>query len=245
MASPESEADESDSSIYLAKKDNTEKSSKKKKAKNHASDDDEENEENPDTSKYYRKNIKFSGTITLVGLSGGGINGGDIGYFINPDLAIMGRYEQSSFNFNFLGVDLFKYSVKSMGLYGKKFWGNSFYANLGIFHRVLEAKMWDSVETKPSSGTTTSTSLQSAQIVQKASQQDIEIAIGNQWQWDNFTLGCDWIGFMIPISKKIDTNERQISTDGGPYEKDTSKDPDSNPMFPGVRLLAFYLGLSF
>lgn len=245
MALPDSEANESDSSIYLAKKDNTEKSSKKKKAKNDASDDDEDNEEIPDTSKYYRKNIKFSGTITLLGLSGGAINGGDVGYFISPDLAIMGRYEQASLNFSFLGIDIFKYSVKSLGIYGKKFWGNSFYANLGIFHRVLESKIWDSVESKPISSTNTSVALESAQIVQKASQQDIEIAIGNQWQWDNFTLGCDWIGIMLPISKKIDVNERQISTDGGPYEKDTSKNPDSDPTFTGIRLLAFYLGLSF
>ncbi|MDA8793667.1 hypothetical protein N9N67_10485 [Bacteriovoracaceae bacterium] len=31
----------------------------------------------------------------------------------------------------------------------------------------------------------------------KATYQDLVLGatIGNQWQWDNFTIGCDWIGF--------------------------------------------------
>jgi hypothetical protein len=27
-----------------------------------------------------------------------------------------------------------------------------------------------------------------------------DIAVGNQWQWNQMTIGCDWIGLMVPFA---------------------------------------------
>lgn len=52
------------------------------------------------------------------------------------------------------------------------------------------------------------------------------VKIGNQWQWKNFTLGCDWVGFSTSLagSKSGDVLERHKST---------------------ISALNFYMGASF
>ena len=245
---------ESDATVYLAKKEKSDKKSRKNQVDEDQESASQDEDEESDSSAANQRHLKFTATATVLGFASGSVTGGDVGYFLRPDFAIMGRYEKGALNFNFLGVEVFDYSVKSFGVYGKKFWGNSFYTNVGLFHRSLKSSQFDSVETDTSSTSPSSTStpsnstsvtLKKARLVQNASQQDIEIAIGNQWQWDNFTLGCDWVGFAIPLSKKIEKNIREVSTDGGPYEEDTSKKPSTEPGISGLRFLAFYLGVSF
>lgn len=64
----------------------------------------------------------------------------------------------------------------------------------------------------------------------KATYQDLVLGmtIGNQWQWDNFTIGCDWIGFGEPIA-----------TLG--YEGESSAFARNSTL----TVLHFYLGASF
>ncbi len=56
----------------------------------------------------------------------------------------------------------------------------------------------------------------------------VSFRIGNQWQWDRFTLGCDWVG----ISQTLAVFERS-----GNLKDDSFKS--------ALSLVNFYLGVSF
>lgn len=58
------------------------------------------------------------------------------------------------------------------------------------------------------------------------------IRIGNEWQWENFTMGCDWIGINKTIIKLHSTGNAGIIN--APIKQSTS-----------FALLSFYLGYSF
>lgn len=235
--------------IFATQENSSSEEPKKKQGEGASKDtsDDEPGEEYDNNSK--RQRPRFVGTITVLGYAGGGITGGDGGYFVRPNLAIMGRYEQASLNSFVIDIAGVKHSIKSYGLYGKKLLGKSFYANFGLFHRILEASTFDSL---PGTAPTVSAPSESTELitttwreVHKATQQDVEIAIGNQWHWNHFTLGCDWVGAIIPISRKVEKNERQKLNKDGEYEADSSSQPAFQHTFSKIRLLAFYMGLSF
>ena len=60
------------------------------------------------------------------------------------------------------------------------------------------------------------------------------IRVGNEWQWENFTMGCDWFGLNL-TSVKINLKEKGL----GPIE--------THAPMKGLTmtLLSFYLGYSF
>lgn len=71
----------------------------------------------------------------------------------------------------------------------------------------------------------------------------LNFAIGNQWQWDSFTLGCDWAGISIPIASRIDTESKNSSdTNNLNYFED-----DKNKYMKNTTgyFVQFYLGASF
>ena len=55
----------------------------------------------------------------------------------------------------------------------------------------------------------------------------LSVKIGNQWQWESFTIGCDWIG----LNQTVSTIE----------ESGNLKDSD----IPTLSALNFYMGASF
>jgi hypothetical protein len=55
------------------------------------------------------------------------------------------------------------------------------------------------------------------------------IAVGHQWQWSSFTLGCDWVGYSSSLGR-------------WKYENDGEGQTVS---LNNLRLLNFYLGASF
>lgn len=69
-------------------------------------------------------------------------------------------------------------------------------------------------------------------------------SIGNQWQWENFTLGCDWIGYSQTLSSKYDKN----SITGDPAELDRENFNDDKKLYlegSSVVAVRFYLGATF
>lgn len=70
--------------------------------------------------------------------------------------------------------------------------------------------------------------------------------VGNQWQWSNFTIGCDWLGVMVPVAVlKID--DRFGNTTG--ISDSSRKSLDDAWMTLGkttsVMLTRLYVGASF
>ena len=72
----------------------------------------------------------------------------------------------------------------------RRFWGNSFNTTIGLAQRTISADVdfgdFDTLEELPE----TSISVNSKVL---------NIALGNKWQWETFTIGCDWFGVSIPI----------------------------------------------
>jgi hypothetical protein len=69
-------------------------------------------------------------------------------------------------------------------------------------------------------------------------------AIGNQWQWATFTLGCDWIGFGVPLAHgRLRMREYEIENAAEVDEEKREFERSAKESFPIV--LRFYLGYSF
>lgn len=62
----------------------------------------------------------------------------------------------------------------------------------------------------------------------------VGINIGNEWQWDTFTMGCDWFGINTTVVK-LNHEERATGTTDA---------PNLNKGFT-FNLLHFYVGVSF
>jgi len=89
---------------------------------------------------------------------------------------------------------------KAITLSLKKFTSNSFYIKPALYHRT---------QTTIKSGIKAYNSSTDSWVVESRNTADytdvgLSFAIGNQWQWENFTLGCNWVG----ISKSLTTLDK-------------------------------------
>lgn len=186
------------------------------------------------TSQSTRADKKFTATyqITGVGPSSTFASGIAVGFFLQPDWVIMiegtsGR-EATIFDI-FDDTDV---KSTSFGVHAKNFAGNSFYYRFGVDYRDLEYKYTDNFIT-----TTTRTFDSKSWAV--------SLNIGNQWQFKNFTLGCDWVGVTLPLSKKY-SNESVATTGDLAYEQRENEDAKEDlTERTQINLLRFYLGASF
>jgi hypothetical protein len=71
----------------------------------------------------------------------------------------------------------------------------------------------------------------------------LDLAIGNKWQWDYFTMGADWLGFLIPINTSYSKN----FSDGATAEeiKTVERKFDDVEKDFSMYFVRFYLGISF
>ena len=112
-------------------------------------------------------------------------------------------------------------SGQSVGLQYKRFVGDSFYFSTGIDFMKYDfsAKGYGSFSGESFMANFT---------------------IGNQWQWDNFTLGCDWFGLVKPLTTRL-YKESQGTVESD-YFEDEKK---SFKKYGTINLLRFYLGIAF
>jgi len=180
-----------------------------------------------------RESLKYGIDLQLLGsavspTSGNGITAG---YYYDPDIIL--EFDFSRGHANILFFELF---ANTMSLRMKRFWGNSFYTNVGIGSREIGGKT--------RIGTIFGDS--SADVEIGATSLVAEIAIGNKWQWKNFGMGCDWFGTMVPLLKlsEKDTSEHLDTLDQ--EERDKRKnDLASLAKVRTYQILRFYLGFSF
>lgn len=171
----------------------------------------------------------FQVTGTLLGVGLGSISGITTGLFLNENLMLTLRAEQHIFQFDFLGLDLYSTHSRLYGVGAKKFFGNSFYLDGALLTGFSESRQ---TQYRYQSGIGS----YEARTYEKWQHSGVQLAIGNQWQWEYFTLGTDWIGYYAPLQK----TRVEYDQDEG-YE-----DLNSSSFSPGhLRILAFYLGASF
>jgi hypothetical protein len=122
--------------------------------------------------------------------------------------------------------------VRDFGVYYKRFFGNSFFARGGVMHREVSDKY---------SGTTWLGKTQYGEY--EGSAEIAVVAIGNEWQWENFSLGCEWVGATQPFSKHVAKDEsvnRSGDIFGSMFTTPQGLISDS-----GLMLTHLYVGASF
>lgn len=180
-----------------------------------------------------RADKKFTATYQFTGLGpnlavGGAIN---LGYFLKPNMVLSIEGTKGSE----ATWDLFddtEVDARSIGIHLKHYVGNSFYYRVGVDHRTMEHRYTDFFITS-----TTRTF--------DAKSLGVTVNIGNQWQWEHFTLGCDWVGVTLPVSKSY-SNESVVTTGDAVYHQGQLEEDKKDYMeSPILNLLRFYIGASF
>tara|TARA_B110001454_G_scaffold213372_1_gene231443 strand:- start:26098 stop:26808 length:711 start_codon:yes stop_codon:yes gene_type:complete len=196
-----------------------------------------------DSSEANRIGKKFDIHYTLLGISANNApaQGIGVGYFLDRNKQVLVevrkgrgaymRYRYESYN----GVSK-EWStdaqITQVGAHFKHYVGNSFYYRVGADYSSVDYKYDLSGSYY---GDTSSSYFKGTAIIGS-------FVIGNQWQWENFTLGCDWIGLASPLTYTISgvttpttaSEKSDMENDQRMYVSDSS----------GI-LLRLYLGASF
>lgn len=182
-----------------------------------------------DSSEFHRMNKKFQATAQLAGFTVAPIDalGINLAAFINRDALVQLEYSQGKVGFLWT-----QYKATVLGLHYKRFFGNSFYVNGGVDYRNISMKT-DDVFFADDNG----------KEIGESESLVASVAIGNQWQWENFTLGCDWIGLGVPFAK---LDSKYDDTGFTAEERDRARnDWDDLGEATHAQFLRFYLGATF
>lgn len=158
--------------------------------------------------------------------------GGSLDFYISPNDIIEASYAQASFEF--FGAEFFSNLID---VRYKRFWGNSFYTNLGAGQRKLGYSF---------NFTTNEGSLaESADVASTV----INFSIGNKWQFDSFNIGCDWIGVTATLGSdsSVNTTEQPARASAAEIEDyyETVEQLEELGGVTSYQLLRFYLGWAF
>lgn len=142
--------------------------------------------------------------------------GGVVGWYLEPDDILSLEIKKLTY---FVSGDYGSTLDSTLvGVHYKHFLGNSFYVKGGLDHHGFRAG-----SSRVSSSATRDYS--EGRLLAAV------FAIGNQWQIGAFTIGCDWGGVMLPLSKTL---SREDSPNTSSYGNSTT-----------IELVQFYLGASF
>ena len=138
----------------------------------------ESSEKTVKNSKQNRDKKKMNISFTAGRELGVNAVGTEISYFLEPNSAIYIKYsnDDEDIRSGFENTALVK-----LGL--KKFKSNSFYYKVGAYHLSSNTKHY----VKDSSNNYKS-------VKSTFSELGISGSIGNQWQWENLSVGVDWLG---------------------------------------------------
>lgn len=188
-----------------------------------------------------RKNKNFTVTGEVLGLGPSGVYGQglNLGMFLSDSsvllLELNGGKNVISHGFLFTWGDSVTQEGYSVGVHYKKFTGNSFYVKFGGDYRSIDHNYTDENWFTGGNGANrqfTGESLAAA------------FAFGNQWQMDNFTIGCDWFGVELPVASRV--KNKRVSAGASQYAYDDNRDDIRRYVTStGFTLLRFYLGASF
>lgn len=156
---------------------------------------------------------KHFGVALKSGLAVGLISGSGLdGYMnLNPKLQfglsyVMGTLDLKSSVTALTGanIDKLNLNVSLIEAYAKYFVGNSFALIGGLGYRNINSDI-SVTSTTGSKNTATSKSTGTAFVA--------KIGLGNYWSWKSgFTLGCEWVGYLTPLSSAYSSDSSGVST---------------------------------
>ncbi len=153
------------------------------------------------------------------------------GVFLDSDSLIDMTYHHN-ISKNLAGSE-YRVQIENFGTHYKKFMKNSFYFKTGLDYRRVTYEY--------NSNFGDGSLEENTQF--KATALNASFALGNQWQWDTFTLGCDWVGAYVPLSTST-SNEYTA----GSFSRNVRRLSDDERRYVNELTLYFahfYLGVSF
>lgn len=199
-------------------------------------------------SEMNRRDKKYQLNLILTGSgpTAAGSLGLSAGYFLEKDKMLFLEVTDSKTTFSKISLTTndaakpnFEETLKgqSIGVHYKQFTGNSFYFRTGLDYGKTS---YNFKYTPSSTGNTENASLSGDALY-------ANFQIGNQWQWENFTLGCDWVGLSVPLySHESDRSMNSFAQADESYYSD-KLDKASSDFIKGAHLniVRFYLGATF
>jgi hypothetical protein len=191
-----------------------------------------------DSSEHHRMNKSYIFDAQVLGFGPNYMSsqGLSAGYFLNRNMivSIEGTFGKSDNDSSLFSSSSDTYDIKgrSVGVHFKHFVGNSFYYRAGLDYRTVDYKY---------SYTSTVSSTYDERLSFKGKSFAVTFNIGNQWQFENFNIGCDWVGITLPVSHSI-SDEVQVSNYTSNRLKGAEDDYAKKSM---LNLLRFYLGATF
>lgn len=176
------------------------------------------------------KSYQVNAQVFGVGPSLASVSGVQFGIFIDPNSLVLFEVTSgSSSASNFAST--YKIKASSIGIHYKHFVSNSFYWRGGMDYRTATVDYEDTWFTAGNLRSFDGTSFA------------LNFQIGNQWQWENFTMGVDWVGYSLPVTSSVGSEKFDRTSN---YERTTIKnDEDSFLKNSHLNLLRLYLGMSF
>lgn len=182
-----------------------------------------------DTSEANRTEKSYLLTAQPIGFAVSPIPsvGINAGFYIDHNSLIEAQFSKGTLHYIFFDIEATTFEMTY-----KHFFSNSFYTRVGAAYRkILLSNAWFLF------------SNQTISEIGYVESLAADIAIGNQWQWNNFTLGCDWIGYMAPVSTLNKSFDAHGAT--GNDLKDLDKAWDNLANVGSFQFLRLYLGVSF
>ncbi len=167
--------------------------------------------EKDDSSQSNRKDISYQIAFAFIGMeySTPGALTWSFGYFANDKDQLLLRYTV------FRGVEGYP-NLWIVAAGDRHYFGNSFNVMGSLFYAHDKG-----VETR------TQTTITSKAV-------GLSLRVGNEWQWKNFTMGCDWFGIDHLISHRQKKSILNSTTTTG-----------NRALFLNFTITNFYLGYSF
>lgn len=202
----------------------------------------------PGSSTYNRSDKSFSILFQPIGFgpTNGVTQGAQVAFFLEPnsqivlDYTTMNDYSTSSV---FSDHEVDQETGISLGLHWKVFVANTFYLKTGLIHRTYNYKYREGCSTFLINNCTDNSYLDTQEEIDlSGTSESASFAIGNQWQFDSFTLGCDWFGMVFPLSHKINSYDFRNSKGGTDPARSKIQ---RNMIDSNIMVVRFYLGASF
>ncbi len=185
------------------------------------------------SSEYNRmdKSIMLTGQVAGAAVAPVPSFGANFGVFLDRSTILQVEGTMGSTNLSFADVDAY-----TGGANLKFFTGNSFYFKGGATYRHVSVYNF-ACSTCEANYKSDLGSVDSVAI---------EAAIGNQWQWSHFTVGCDWVGLMLPISTaQVENNYKDDPKLSAEAKEDIDRGWKLIGAANSISLLRLYIGASF
>lgn len=196
-----------------------------------------------DSSEHMRLDKKHllqlsSTSSSRIGLLFGVKSSFTYGRFLNRnDLVLLGLGSGSGSDiFSELFAQTVQTKMKFVNVGYRHFFGNSFYLSTGLEYQELShegtERSWFSSKHDILNYSRLSLKIWNASL-----------AIGNQWQWQNFTIGVDWLGILAPIASQ-EADFQNTSKD--PEYADAHRERSQHlTRYSEIYLLGLNIGASF